>query len=295
MDRAPLVKIHMVGAEDEEDEHMLMTGISGDFEEEDNSYERSDCDVPDEHYEDDHAEDAGKDLGSDGMDSDYSHNGSDDDPEDENTTDREDYGNLDHPAFNQHLYVEYGPEDEDIIISRKRYASARFDNIDSEGHELPNLSLSPLAQKHNPADRRLMTIGYMFLPPHLYLFGDLPWQQNLGLSLLRTSERAFAQQMIYANYPYYLVDHPIHDSFPDPQSQYEAPCCLYKRLQQRSLSDCDDHEGDCWLDILKARLKEGCVDKDSADYWECNNDFCADTGRTRKEQALAHEKAGIRW
>ncbi|KAI4245030.1 MAG: hypothetical protein LQ352_006637 [Teloschistes flavicans] len=185
MDSLPLVEIQIFGALDEEEKCMLTQGIAGDFWQEDGNHEFSSSDSL-SHQEDADAEDAGNNSSDDEADSDNDQNVYIDDGD---TTDGDDYDE-DHPAFNKNHYVEYSPEDEEVIASRKRYIRARFDN---DGDDLADLSaLSSLAQKHRPNRRTLLTIRYICEPEHWYRM--FPWdhpienQYSLGIKLLRTIE-----------------------------------------------------------------------------------------------------------
>ncbi|KAL8634646.1 MAG: hypothetical protein Q9228_007765 [Teloschistes exilis] len=279
MDSSPLVKIHIVGALDEGGKFMLTRGIAGDFEEEDNSHDFSGLDIPEDHYEDDDAEEAGNDFANDEPDSDNSHKDGDND---ENTTDSDDYYDEDDPpAFNK-VYVEYGPEDGDVIGSRKRYIHARFDNQD---HLSDPSALSPLAQRHHPTDQSRVVVRYIKDPLTWWRIFPIENQHKLGISLLRTSERIFTGRMIHAYHPFYLVNHPMQQCYEDPKSKHEAPFCLYRRLQEGLSVVCDDHEGDYWLDSFKAIVGEGYVDEDLAEEWQGRYDASIDVGISRREYA----------
>ncbi|KAI4194954.1 MAG: hypothetical protein LQ350_007473 [Teloschistes chrysophthalmus] len=214
-DNLPPVEIQIVGALDEEEEYLLALCIAGDFGEEDDSHEARSCDAleNDQEYNDTEVAEDNLPDGEAVQDSDQGDDDVDDD--DGYSTNSSTYDDSDF-AFNKREYVEYGPEEEEVTASRKRYIRARFDR-DTESPQ-GSAALSPLAQLHRTRDQSLATIRTTYRPFLLRPSHNFVWQQRLGMSVMRTSERRFAQQMIYASRPYYLVNHPFQQSYEDPQS-----------------------------------------------------------------------------
>ncbi|KAL9581716.1 MAG: hypothetical protein Q9203_005783 [Teloschistes exilis] len=225
-DNLPPVKIQIVGALDKDEEYLLALCIAGDFGEEDDYDEANgDTEVVEDYLPDGGAvQDRDQD---------------DDDNDDGSSTNSSTYDDLDF-AFNKRDYVEYGPEEE-VSSSRKRYICARFDRDTESPQGLS--ALSPLAQLHRTTDQLLSTVRGIYCPFLLRPSHNFVWQQSLGMSVLRTSERKFARQMIQGTYSFYLVKHPFQQSYGDPQSQYEAPCCMYKRLREGVFVQCEEHVG----------------------------------------------------
>ncbi|KAL9578747.1 MAG: hypothetical protein Q9212_005519 [Teloschistes hypoglaucus] len=286
-DNLPPVEIQIAGALDEDEEYLLALCIAGDFGEEDDSHEASNCDALENNQEDDETEIAENNLldGEAGRDSDRDDYNNDD----ASSTNSSSYDDGDY-TLNKREYVEYGPEEEEVTASRKRYICARFDRDTESPQGLS--ALSPLAQLHRTADMLLATVRAIYRPYLLRPSHNFVWQQSLGMSIMRTSERRFAQQMIYASHPYYLVNHPFQQSYEDPQSQYEAPCCMYKRLREEVFVQCEEHRGQGWPEDVDAIREAGFVDEMSAEEWQGRYSACRDLGRTREKRALGRKKNG---